>query len=146
MIIDMGKARKKLAILWISVTSLIFICLIFISSGNRFIEDREELWSWFLQNTVPVLTMIIGVLVVEANSVNENKVVETFYYKICFYISMFYLLMIILTIFLVPLADVKGGFTPIGFINFSEVYLLPFQGFVTTSLGIFFVKSKVGDV
>lgn len=138
----MISAKKKLALLWILVSSTVFVLLIFISAGGKFSNNLNDLWGWFLQNTTPILTLIIGALVVSARSEVSKKVIEKFYYRICLILSITYFILILLTILIIPMAQKYGDFKPIEFINFSNIYLGPFQGFVTASLGIFFVKGE----
>lgn len=140
--VEMIFAKKRLAFLWILFSSIVFILLIYISAAGKFHNALSELWGWFLQNTTPILTLIIGALVVDAKSRNSSKVIERFYFRICSILSIVYFVLIVLTVFLIPMAQKQGDFTPIEFIHFSNIYLGPFQGFVTAALGIFFVKSE----
>jgi uncharacterized membrane protein YiaA len=140
--VEMALAKKKLAYTWIFVTASVFVLLIFLSATGKFKDSTQELWGWFLQNTTPILTLIIGVIVVEAKSKVKSKKIERFYYRLCLTLTITFFTLLVLTLFIIPLAQKHGGFTPIGFINFSNIYLGPFQGFVTAALGIFFVKSE----
>lgn len=61
-----------------------------------------------------------------------------------FYISLFYLLALLMTVLAAPFAQQIAHLTMLDLLNNSKIYLTVFQGLVSYSLGVFFVKSVAG--
>ena len=139
MLVDMAKCKKKLAILWLSGTGMMFLIFLFQTIFGRYGEKAEEAWQWLLPTFMPTLSLIVGVLVVDALSKEtKRKNVDRFIFRLSFALSTAYILLVAITIFLQPFASLSA----IELMKQSNLWLGPFQGLVSASIGVFFVKGR----
>jgi hypothetical protein len=134
--IDIGLARKRLALLWYSWSGLLFVILIGQSINTVF--DPSKMASVFLPMISPILTLIAGVLVSEALRRNrESSTADRFLYRLTFSVSAAYLTVlsipILFNIFNHPPLETIQQLTP--WLNFG-------QASVTALLGAFFVSKE----
>ena len=138
-------AQKRLATLWFISSALLAVLFMAFTLVNRFGTHDAEAWQWFSQNIVPTLTLIVGSFYAAAGQDEATSPpVDGFYYRICFYTSLFYLLALLLTVLAAPLAQQVTELTLLDLLNNSRLYLTVFQGLVSYSLGVFFVKGGAG--
>ncbi len=145
----MGKTRegitffvgqKRIAILWFTLSALLFITVFALGMSNLYKEDSKQLWDWLLPNIIPTLSLIIGVFVAEvSNEQRKNKEINKFYFRLTFYMSLFYLL-ILLTLLLIDPFQIHLRTTER--IENTDTFLIPLQGLIAATLGLFFVKSN----
>ncbi len=141
--VSLSNGKKRLAILWMSFVAFIFIIVLVQSFTDNFGSKLNEAWGWFFQNTLPSLSLIISVFVIDSQSSNsEDRQVDIFYFRLCKYISLAYLFTILITLLAEPVATSLSEKTTIQFLDNSSLWLAPFQGIVTSSLGIFFIKKE----
>ncbi len=92
---------------------------------------------------MPTLSLIIGVLVVQAkNPAQKARKTDRFVYLLAFWLSAFYLLLVSLTIFLGPISESFGSATPLELMARSHLWLAPFLGLCVASLGAFFSAKR----
>lgn len=133
------QCKKRLATLWFIVSGCLFLLFVGQTLGDHYHNYTEEAWGWFLPAIMPTLSLIIGVLVIEARHREKNtKKADTFLYRLSFWLSSVYLLSLTLTILLQPVMTLS----PIKLMNRSSFWLGPVQGLVAASLGAFFVKKE----
>lgn len=129
-------ARRKLATLWFTGAGLIFFVLLLQSILNRYGANVDEVWEWFLPTIMPTLSLIIGVLVMDTvGKGTKIHTVDGFFFWLAFALSLAYLVVVLLTIFLAPFSRLTG----IELMKQSNLWLGPFQGLVSASLGAFFI-------
>jgi hypothetical protein len=133
--------RKRLAILWITGGLFLFFVLILQSVFGRFGDRIEDAWSWFLPTLMPTLSLILGVLTLDATSGGDGgKLMDRFFFRLAFWLSALYLLVVGMTLFLQPFTQ-----TPLlELMHRSNLWLGPLQGLAAAVLGIFFVKGERG--
>src|SRR5262249_4969396 len=105
---------------------------------GRYGERASEAWSWLLPTIMPTLSLMIGVLVMDALG-HGIKIMEidAFLFKLTFGISSAYLAAVFLIVILQPLSRLS----PFDLMGQSNLWLGPFQGLVAAALGAFFVKA-----
>ncbi len=138
-------AQKRLTALWFISSALLAAMFIAFTVLDRFGPRNAEAWQWYSQNIVPTLTLIVGSFYA-ASTQDEatSPLVDIFYYRVCFYVSLFYLLALFATVLAAPFAQHVAHLTMLELLNNSKIYLTVFQGLVSYSLGVFFVKGVTG--
>lgn len=137
--IPSNTAKRRLATVWFSGASLLFIVLMLQSVLGSFGTSTEEVWNWFLPNVVPILTLIVGVLVSDAlGHSEETGSVDRFIFRLAFYLSSGYLIVLSLPIFVAPFSELP----PLELLKASRLWVVPLQGLVSAALGAFFVNKK----
>lgn len=136
---DWNKCKKQLAILWFSGGGIIFFIIFLQTILGHYGNDVREAWEWILPTIMPNLSLIIGVFVMDSMS-NEDKKrsVDRFLFKLSLILSTFYLITVLLTILLEPFSNI----TTVQLMKLSNLWLGPFQGLVSASLGAFFIRVK----
>lgn len=137
--IPLEKAKRLLAILWFGMGLVLFMVMVGQSFG--YYGDRtKEAWDWFLPNVVPTLTLIIGVLVSDAQGKSDRAGdVDLFIFRLALGLSAIYLAAVALTVFVVPFVSEAK---PLQLMKTSNDYLVPLQGLVSAALGAFFVNKR----
>ncbi len=136
-------AQKRLTVLWFCGAAFLAVLFVLFTVLNRFGEHNTDAWQWYSQNIVPSLTLIVGSFYATAAQDEATAPqVDIFYYRLCFGISLFYLVALCLTVLVAPLAQHVAQLTMLDLLNSSKLYLTIFQGVVSYSLGVFFVKSS----
>lgn len=130
-------ARKKLALLWFSLSMVIFLIFLIQTSMGKFDNKVNEGWGWILPNILPTLTLIITTFISDVRE-TETSSTDVFYFRISYYISLVYFLAILLIIFLYPYSNSEY----LTYLMKFNIPLASFQGLVTGAIGLFFYKSK----
>jgi len=140
--ISLKTCKKRLAALWFTMGPIILLFLVVISLlGKKLGNKADEAWGWFLPTVMPTLSLIIGVLVIDAIDPQQtDKKVERFLFWLAFDLSFFYLTIVILTILIQPFTDS----TLPDLMKVSNLWLGPIQGLVAAVLGAFFIKGERG--
>lgn len=134
--VSLRKCRKQLATLWFAGAGVLFFVVLLQTILGRYDGRVNDAWCWLLPTIMPTLSLIIGVLVSEAlGKQTGKKVGDRFVYRLSFALSLSYLIVVALTIFMQP-------FSSLQLLNQSHLWLGPFQGLVTASLGAFFVRAE----
>lgn len=137
----MVQCKRRLATLWFGASGALFSILIVQSILGKYGEGAAEAWSWFLPTLVPTLSLIVGVLVMDALKKGvKQRTVGAFLFNLSFWLSGFYLLTLGLTIFLQPFSEMGA----LELMKVSNLWIAPIQGLVTAAIAAFFVKSE-GD-
>ena len=140
MTIPMAICKRKLATLWFLGTGVLFFILLLQAIFGRYGERSSDAWSWFLPTIMPTLSLVIGVLVMDALGKGIRVVVvDAFLFRLTFGISAAYMTAVLLLFLLQPFTSVP----PFELMNQSNLWLGPFQGLVAAAMGAFFVKSPV---
>lgn len=137
--VSMAKSQKKLATLWFIGAGILFLIVLFQTMLGRFGEQSGEAWGWLLPTIMPTLSLILSVLVVHAIGKSiERKTVDRFIFRLSFNLSAVYLVVVNLTILVSPFTSSS----PIELMRQTHLWLGPFQGLVSASIGVFFVKKE----
>jgi len=137
--IEFNIAKKHLATLWFVLVGLIFILMFTQTLMGKYENKVSEAWGWLFPSVLPTLSLIITVFVFDIGH-QQNKVlrVDKFYYRMVFGLSLFYLF----TLFAILLLQPVIGVPIITLMKDSSMYLGPFQGLISASMGLFFIKKE----
>jgi Na+/H+-dicarboxylate symporter len=137
--ISMTECKKRLGILWFTGAGILFFLLISQTAFGHYGDKSSEAWGWLMPSIMPTLSLIVGVLSSDTLGRSaKNKTVDKFIFTISFYLSFIYIMVMILTILIQPFASIH----PLDLMKQSNIWMGPFQGLVSASIGIFFVKGK----
>jgi hypothetical protein len=137
--ISMQKSRRYLATLWFAFGCAVFLIVLGQAFFGHYGADVAQAWGWLLPTIMPTLSLIIGVLVAETRYRNTiRKTVDHFTFRIAFSLSLLYLLVVLLTIIIQPISPIP----PLELMKQSHLWLGPFQGLVSASIGVFFVRAE----
>lgn len=137
MTVGMARCRNRLALLWFSLSGLLFGLVLAACLGGYYGPDFAWVWAWLLPTIMPTLSLIVGVLVVEALRTPEpNRRVSRFLFRLAMGLSIAYLGLVLVTF----LAQPYSSLDPPKLLEQSQLWLAPLQGLVTASLAAFFVK------
>lgn len=137
--ITLSRGKNLLALVWLIgfiPPFLILAARTFV--GTYYAGKETEAWSWFSPNIVPTLGLIISSIAAAGSSKKAgDKQVSSGVFALAFGLSLFYLLLFNLIFFLEPLVDSA----PLEIFKRSSLFLGIVQGFVTTALGVFFIRT-----
>jgi hypothetical protein len=139
--IPWSKSKRKLALLWFIGSGIIFMVLLLQSILGRYGNESSKAWSWFLPTILPTLSLIISVIVSDELKNSENSLsqnVDKFYFNLSYSLSFSYLFVVFSTILISPFAS-RSIFE---LMQDSNMWLGPFQGLVSASLGAIFIKKE----
>ena len=137
--LPMAKCKRQLAAIWLVGAGISFFLLFFQTIFGRFGDNASEAWSWLLPTIMPTLSLIVGVLVMDALGKGiGTKTVDRFIFRVALILSTIYLIVVAMTILLQPFASLS----PLELMKQSNLWLGPFQGLVSASIGAFFVKKE----
>ncbi|MGO6744394.1 hypothetical protein ACCS93_18235 [Rhizobium ruizarguesonis] len=134
---DLESARTELLVIWLSGGGVLFLILTVQSIFGRYGTELQSIWSWFIPNILPTLSLMIGVIGATALSptTQQAKRVKRSFFRLSRALSLFYLVLIALTIMLEPFTK-----TPVLELYTSSNYFLgPIQGLAVAALGVLFV-------
>jgi len=135
--ISWQKSKRRLAVLWFSGSGFIFFVLLLQTIFGRYETDIIEVWGWLLPTIMPTLSLIIGVLVMDAVGKGVKiQTVDRFFFRLSYILSLSYLVVVSITIFIEPFSPLSA----VELMKQSNLWLGPFQGLVSASLGAFFIK------
>jgi hypothetical protein len=136
--LSMANCKRRLAALWFIGAGILFFILLGQAIMGRFGGRVGEAWSWLFPTILPTLSLMIGVLVMDALGHGvKTKEIDAFLFRLTFWLSTAYLLAVLLVIALQPFSSLS----PFDLMGQSNLWLGPFQGLVAASLGAFFVKA-----
>jgi len=136
--ISTKKCKKRLTILWFTGSGVLLLLFLLQTVLGHYGNKASEAWGWLLPNLMPTLSLIISVLIIDAFNKSKNKKVDSFFFKLSFSLSLVYIILILFTIILQPITLLSS----LELLKQSNLWLGPFQGLVSASLGAFFVKSE----
>ncbi|TVQ19365.1 MAG: hypothetical protein EA361_00815 [Bacteroidetes bacterium] len=135
--ISWEKSKRRLAVLWFSGAGFVFAIMLFQTILGRYGVDSSDAWGWYLPTIMPTLSLIIGVLVMDAVGKGlKIQTVDRFFFRLSFSLSLTYLFVVSLTILMQPFSPLSA----VELMTQSNFWLGPFQGLVSASLGAFFIK------
>ena len=135
--ISWQKCKRRFAVLWFSYSGVIFTLVVVQSIFGHYGDYINDAWSWVLPNLLPSLSLIIGVLVMDTLGKGVKiPTVDKFFFRLSYILSVFYLVLVSLTIFIQPFTYLSA----IELMSLSNLWLGPFQGLVSASLGAFFIR------
>jgi H+/Cl- antiporter ClcA len=141
MTLPMIACKRRLAALWFGGAGILFFILLFQSIFGRYGERASDAWSWLLPTIMPTLSLVIGVLVMDALGKGISVIeVDAFLFKLTFGISTAYLVAVLSLFLFQPFTNVS----PFELMSQSNLWLGPFQGLVAGAMGAFFVKAPQG--
>ncbi len=140
----MSACKKKLALLWFVGSALLLFVTLGKWLGNAFPPGTiKASWEWVLQMFMPTLSLMVAVYVMDAQKQGmEKQAVNSFVYRMAYGFSALYLGLVFVVILAQP-------FTPLSFLELSSqanLFLIPLQGLVTASVGVFFFKKDEAAV
>ncbi|MCL3781173.1 hypothetical protein EMN47_12355 [Prolixibacteraceae bacterium JC049] len=136
-------AQKKISIIWFINAGIMATIFIVFTIGKKFDGNDTEGWSWFTQNIIPILTLMIATFTHNINNPNsDGKLVDRFYFRLVKNLSIFYFFVLYITILSAPLALKYSNIPILELLEKSKIYLSIFQGVVAYSLGLFFLKES----
>jgi hypothetical protein len=139
MLISTRKSKQSLAILWFTCSGIVFVIVIIQSFLGYYGANLTDAWGWLLPTIVPTQSLIIGVLVSDAlGRGRKPEYVDQIIFNIAFGLSAMYLLTVIGQILFQPFSPTS----PIELMKQSHLWLGPFQGLVSASLGAFFINKQ----
>ncbi len=135
----MKDSKKRLALLWFTGAGILFLIMLIQTFMNHYGPDVNEAWGWLLTNIMPTLSLIIGVLVSDAMGKGVKvQSIDAFLFKLTYGLSLLYLSSVLLHILFQPISPTE----PLEMMRLSNLWLGPFQGLVSASLGAFFIASE----
>ena len=133
------QCKKRLALLWFTGAGFIFLLFFVQTIGGRYGEDLDLAWGWLLPTLMPTLSLMVAVFVLDAlGKEGSVKSVDRFIYRLAFGLSAAYLSVVLITILAGPFSEMGSS----ALMTKSNLWLAPFQGLVSASLGAFFIRSQ----
>lgn len=133
------QCKKRLALLWFTGAGFIFLLFLVQTIGGRYGDDPELAWGWLLPTLMPTLSLMVAVFVLDAlGKEGSVKNVDRFIYRLAFGLSAAYISVVLITILAGPFSEM-GSST---LMTKSNLWLAPFQGLVSASLGAFFIRRE----
>ena len=139
MTISMDICKKRLAVLWFSGAGLVFTVVFLQTIFGKYGDHADEAWSWLLPGIMPTLSLMISIFAADVLGKGISvKQADRFIFWLCFWLSLAYLIILNLTILLSPFS----ASAPLTLMRDSNLWLGPFQGLVSASIGIFFITKE----
>jgi len=130
--------KRWLAGIWFTGFGLIFFIVLVQTQLGHYREDANQVWGWLLPTVMPTLSLIIGVLVLDAARHERRRATtDRFLFLLTAWLSGAYLTSVLLVIVLQPLSSAS----PLQAMAQANVWLGPFQGLVAAAMGAFFVRA-----
>ena len=144
--ISITNAKRRLTIVWFTGAGILFALVLLQTIFGKYLDRSGEAWAWLLPTFMPTLSLMLGVLVADSLSKVETKnseeTADQFVFRLSFFLSIAYLAVVILTILLGPFFEQSSKKPLLDLMKLSNLWLAPFQGLVSASLGAFFVSKK----
>lgn len=137
--LSMTTCKKVLAGLWFGAGSGLFLIVVLQTLFGKYGDEATEAWGWLLPAVLPTLSLMLGVLVMDAQGKTVRvQVVDKFLFFLTVALSGFYLLLVALTVLMEPFVAIAAT----ALMNESKLWLGPLQGLVSGSMGAFFVRGS----
>jgi len=138
----MLQCKKRLAVLWLTGGGFLFLLFLLQSVFGYFAGcgmNARDAWGWLLPTIMPTLSLIVGVLAMEAATRNvDERRVDPFFFRLAIFLSLGYLLAVLLPLLLQPFSPR----TPREIMDLANLWLGPLQGLTAATVGIFFTKGE----
>ena len=136
---SMAKCKKRLGVLWFVGFVILFFFLLIQSILGHYEDKTDEAWGWFFPSIMPTLSLIVAVIVMDAKGKSvKTSTIDSYIFYISFFLSIAYIISMFLTILIQPFVSPD----PLELMKQSNIWMGPFQGLVSASLGVFFVKRE----
>lgn len=130
--------KKRLGLLWLSSSLVIFLILVGQSIFGKFGDHVEKAWAWFLPTVMPTLMLIVSVWAHDAlQEKGGTHKVDRSMYVVSVVLSLLYLFTVAATFLVQPFTDMSL----LVLMQLSNLWLGPLQSLVAGALGVFFVKT-----
>ena len=130
--------KRWLAGIWFAGFGVIFFIVLIQSQLGHYRDAANQVWGWLLPTIMPTLSLIIGVLVLDASRHDKRRATtDRFLFLLTAWLSGAYLTAVLLVILLQPLTSAP----PLQSMAQSNIWLGPFQGLVAAAMGAFFVRA-----
>jgi len=154
--ITLGECKSKLAWLWLIMFGIILSLLIAQNIVGKYYyksmikdqynewqvisnNDAVQAWEWFVPLVIPALSLIVAAwrfdIWRKKTKRNRKKAIKPGEFRFFWGLSFLYLLTLSSVILLHPFSQLSQ----LELMKQSQVWLMPFQGVIITSLGGFFV-------
>jgi hypothetical protein len=138
--LPMAKCRKVLALLWFGAGGVLFSIFVLQTTLGKYGDQASEAWGWLLPAILPTLSLILGILVADAQAGHSQTLrADRFLFILSVILSAGYLLAVSAPIFLQPFVSLS----PVDLMKQSTLWLSPFQGLVSGAIGAFFVRRQL---
>ena len=138
--ISLDRVRSRLAVLWLGGSGTFTFLLVLQTLLGKYRGIEQEVWGWALPTILPTLGMICTVLGYTALDPKQARAeVRTDFYRLSYILSLAYLFFVSLTLLLQPFTT----YQPIQLMRMANLWLGPFQGLVSSLLGVLFVTKKL---
>ncbi len=136
----LNKCQRRLALLWY-LGALFPSAIVLVQTVNGVYPDATSAWKWLLPTVLPTLglvTAVLGAEALRAHHVGHAVTTDPFFFGVTFWLSAAYLATVLFTV----LAQPFSRSSPADFLKSSQAVLVPLEGIVATSMGVFFVKTR----
>jgi hypothetical protein len=134
------QARNKLAAVWFVGAGAMILLLVVQSILGKH-DQLQEVWSWFVPNVVPSLSLMLGVIAADALAPGDDvRVVKVAFFRLANGVSFFYIGLLALTMLMEPWSARPG----IELFTLSNYWLSPTQGLAVAAVGAVFAMQERG--
>jgi hypothetical protein len=131
--------KKWLTTTWFAGFMIMFLLLFVQSVFGNYKPHTKEAWEWFLPSVVPTFGLMLAAFgSSRPTEADSPETVDRHLFRLTLGLSGFYLAVLLLTILLLPFVSSVPA-EKMAFLDTSNLWLAPFQGLVTASLGVFFI-------
>jgi cytochrome bd-type quinol oxidase subunit 2 len=136
--ISVAHGQWRLAFVWMTGVGISFAVLLAQTMGQKYGDQYQKAWSWFLPTVIPILTLIIGSLVYQAKTNGDAATVDKRMYLVSMVFSAFYLVLVLGVL----VSTAFPGVPPLEKMSQSQLWLTPIQALTSSALGAFFVSKR----
>ncbi len=135
--VTVRRSRYTLFGIWIGAFMVIGAVLFIQQVAGVYGADSEAVWSWFIPNILPTVSLMAATLVsAQDRPETDTKLVDRQYFRLTLIVSVFYVALLFGTVMAQPFT----GIEPLELMSDSSLYLAPFQGIATGLIGVFLLK------
>jgi hypothetical protein len=137
--IPLDEARWELARIWFWGSGALFAIVVVQSILGKYEDSLQDVWSWFVPNVLPTLSLMLGVIGASALAEDADKRrVKRPFFGFAKGLSVAYLGVLAATIVLEPFSATPG----IKLYTLSNYWLGPLQGLAAAAIGVVFARSE----
>jgi hypothetical protein len=137
--VAIGPCKVRLAQVWLAGGAVLYCIVLAQSLLGYYGDEVADAWSWLLPTTLPTLSLIVGVLVADAQrEPKKTEQVNRFVFQLAMGLSAFYLTVVLLTLLVQPVIELA----PPEVMKRSNLWLAPLQGLVAAALGAFYTSPR----
>ena len=136
--ISMHTAKRRLATVWYLGCLVPFLVLVGQSLLGKYGDDIGEAWNWLLPTIIPTLSLVTGVMILDAKQHTDDQKIKSTMFRFAFALSVAYVGLVTLQLFVEPFSP----YSPLRLMALSHFWLAPVQGLAAGALGVFFVDGE----